>query len=160
MQAKVRFTKSSKAQEEDMGLHRLKLQRKRIADRVARHICVIVLCSALILPGSSLLFASTPDISVMEAAVETAIPPDQLDALVAPVALYPDNLLAQVLVASTYPLELIQLHQWLQKNSELAKDQKKLNDAVATQPWDPSVQSMASLPDAVKWLAEDAQWTS
>ena len=85
---------------------------------------------------------------------------NSLTPLVAPVALYPDNLLAQVLVASTYPLELIQLHQWLQKNPQLATDQKKLNEAVAKQPWDPSIQSMASLPDVVKWLAGDVQWTT
>jgi len=45
---------------------------------------------------------------------EVKIPADQLDALVAPIALYPDPLLSQVLVASTYPLEIVQLHQWLQ----------------------------------------------
>ena len=143
-----------------MDLERLKLQNKRNTGRAAREICVIALCSALILPGGSLLFARAPDVPVSKAAVEPAITPEQLDALVAPVALYPDNLLAQVLVATTYPLELIQLHQWLLKNPELAKDQKKLNDAVAKQSWDPSVQSMASLPDVVKWLAEDVQWTS
>src|SRR5688572_29451025 len=53
------------------------------------------------------------------------IPADQLDALVAPIALYPDNLLSQTLVASTYPLELIQLQQWLDKNQNIAKDQNK-----------------------------------
>src|SRR5215469_738419 len=86
------------------------------------------------------------------------IPPDQLDSLVAPIALYPDPLLAQVLAASTYPLEIIQLQQWLAKNKGL-KD-KALADAVAKQPWDPSVQSMAALPDVVKRLADDIQWTT
>ena len=86
------------------------------------------------------------------------IPADQLDSLVAPVALYPDPLLAQVLAASTYPLELIQLQQWLGKNKNL-KD-KALADAVAKQPWDPSVQAMAALPDVVKRLTDDIQWTT
>jgi hypothetical protein len=84
--------------------------------------------------------------------------PDQLDALVAPIALYPDDLLAQCLVASTYPLEIVQLKQWLAKNPGL-KD-KALADSVAKQPWDPSIQSMAALPDAVKRLADDIQWTT
>jgi hypothetical protein len=84
--------------------------------------------------------------------------PDQLDSLVAPIALYPDPLLAQTLAASTYPLELIQLQQWLLKNPEL-KD-KALADAVAKQPWDPSIQAMAGLPDVVKRLADDIQWTT
>ena len=76
----------------------------------------------------------------------------------APIALYPDPLLAQTLAASTYPLEIIQLQQWLAKNQTL-KD-KALADAVAKQPWDPAVQSMAAFPDAVKRLAEDIQWTA
>ncbi|HKG34152.1 MAG TPA: DUF3300 domain-containing protein, partial [Gemmatimonadales bacterium] len=74
--------------------------------------------------------------------------PDQLDALVAPIALYPDELLAQTLVASTYPLEIVQLQQWLAKHPGL-KD-KALADSVAKQPWDPSIQSMDPLPDLVK----------
>src|SRR5205807_3316146 len=86
------------------------------------------------------------------------MPPDQLDSLVAPIALYPDPLLAQVLAASTYPLELVQLQQWLTKNKDL-KD-KALADAVQKQPWDPSVQSMAGLPDVVKQMADNISWTS
>lgn len=86
------------------------------------------------------------------------IPPDQLDSLVAPIALYPDPLLAQTLAASTYPLEIVQLQQWLEKNSKL-KD-KELANAVAKQSWDPSIQAMAALPDVVKRLADDIQWTT
>ena len=81
------------------------------------------------------------------------IPPDQLDSLVAPIALYPDPLLAQVLAASTYPVEIIQLQQWLAKNPGL-KDQA-LEDAVSKQPWDPSVKGLAGLPDVIKRLADD-----
>jgi hypothetical protein len=84
--------------------------------------------------------------------------PDQLDALVAPIALYPDDLLAQTLVASTYPLEIVQLHQWLAKHPGL-KD-KALADSVTKQPWDPSIQSMAAVPEVVKRLAADIQWTT
>src|SRR5262244_4426624 len=83
---------------------------------------------------------------------------DQLDSLVAPIALYPDPLLAQVLAASTYPLELVQLHQWLGKHKDL-KD-KALADAVKKENWDPSIQSMAALPEVVKQLAENVKWTS
>ncbi|HEV7474240.1 MAG TPA: DUF3300 domain-containing protein [Pyrinomonadaceae bacterium] len=86
------------------------------------------------------------------------IPNDQLDSLVAPIALYPDPLLSQTLVASTYPLELIQLQQWLGRNSNLKG--KALTDAVSKQSWDPSVQAMAALPDVVKRLADDIQWTT
>lgn len=89
---------------------------------------------------------------------ETKIPPDQLDALVAPIALYPDPMLTQTLVAATYPLEIIQLQQWLEKNPKL-KD-KELSEAVKKQDWDPSIQAMAGLPDVVKRLAENIKWTT
>lgn len=87
-----------------------------------------------------------------------AIPSDQLDSLVAPIALYPDPLLAQTLAAATYPLEIIQLQQWLLKNPNL-KD-KALEDALVKQPWDASIQAMAAFPDVVKRLADDVQWTT
>jgi hypothetical protein len=86
------------------------------------------------------------------------IPPEQLESLVAPIALYPDPLLAQTLVASTYPLEIVQLQQWLLKHKDL-KD-KALADAVAKQPWDASIQSMAATPEVVKRLSDDIQWTT
>lgn len=93
------------------------------------------------------------------AAADTAkMPMAQIEALVAPIALYSDPLLAQVLVASTYPLEIIQLQQWMEKHSGL-KD-KALADSVAKQPWDPSIQSMAAIPEVVKRLADDIQWTT
>src|SRR5262249_5643246 len=83
---------------------------------------------------------------------------DQLDSLVAPIALYPDPLLAQTLAAATYPLEIIQLQQWLAKNPGL-KD-KALSHAVAKQPWDASVQALAGVPEVAKRLADDIQWTT
>src|SRR5437764_10126673 len=89
---------------------------------------------------------------------QASIPAEQLDSLVAPVALYPDPLLAQVLAASTYPLEIIQLQQWMEKNKNL-KD-KALADAVAKQPWDPVIQNMVAVPEAVKRMAGNIQWTT
>jgi len=86
------------------------------------------------------------------------IPNDQLDSLVAPIALYPDPLLAQTLAASTYPLEIVLLEQWLEKNKNLKG--QALVDAVAKQKWDPSVQSMAALPDVVGRLAGNIGWTT
>lgn len=84
--------------------------------------------------------------------------PEQLQSLVAPVALYPDDLLTNCLVAATYPLEIVALQQYLAKHPNL-KDQA-LADSVKKQPWDPSIQSMAALPEAVKRLADDIQWTT
>src|SRR5437016_9252496 len=88
---------------------------------------------------------------------ETAkLAPQELDSLVAPIALYSDPLLAQTLAASTYPLEVIQLQQWMAKNPNL-KD-KALADAVAKQPWDPSVQGLVAYPDVVTRMADNIQW--
>jgi len=120
----------------------------------------VAVCTIVLIPGDTLADALTLQAAPAPAGQEQAakIPPDQLDSLVAPIALYPDPMLAQVLAASTYPLEIIQLQQWLAKNPGL-KD-KALVDAVEKQPWDPSVQAMAALPDVVKRLADDIQWTT
>jgi hypothetical protein len=130
----------------------------RVPNRARRGLVAIV-CAALLAPGEAVFLAqAAPTATAQAAAEEPKLPPEQLDALVAPIALYPDPLLGQVLVASTYPLEIVQLQQWLVKNKGL-KD-KALADAVAKQPWDPSIQSMAALPDVVKRLGDDIQWTT
>jgi len=121
---------------------------------------IATLCAVLLLPGEAIA-SQAPQTQASASAPATQaskIPPDQLDSLVAPIALYPDPLLAQTLAASTYPLEIIQLQQWLDKNKTL-KD-KALSDAVAKQPWDPSVQALAALPEVVNRLANDIQWTT
>ena len=107
---------------------------------------------------ASILMARPVSAQVTSPVTPTAIPADQLDSLVAPIALYPDPLLAQTLAASTYPLEIMQLHQFLQKNPRLTG--QALANAVAKQPWDPSVQAMAAFPDVVKRMAENIQWMS
>ena len=119
-----------------------------------------MLCTLAVVPGDTLAYMVSPQAKQAPPSKDQAakIAPDQLDSLVAPIALYPDPLLAQTLAASTYPLEIVQLQQWLQKNEDL-KD-KALADAVAKQPWDPSIQAMAALPDVVKRLADDVQWTT
>jgi len=119
-----------------------------------------VVCSIVLVPATVPAARAEPVSQEASAPAQEApkIPNDQLDALVAPIALYPDPLLAQVLAASTYPLEIMQLQQWLAKNKDL-KD-KALADAVAKQPWDSSVQAMAPLPDLVKRLADDIQWAT
>jgi Protein of unknown function (DUF3300) len=121
---------------------------------------VAILCALLLVSGQTVVPAGMTKQSQQEAAnsQQEKIPADQLDSLVAPIAIYPDQLLSQVLVASTYPLELVQLQQWLSKNQNL-KD-KALVDAVSKQPWDPSIQAMAALPEVVKRLTDDIQWTT
>ena len=126
----------------------------------ARGILAIVCVGLLALDDGWVLAqqaSPAPTPAPAEPAAPKPLPPEQLDSLVAPIALYPDALLAQTLAASTYPLEIVQLQQWLGKNQGL-KDQA-LVDAVAQQRWDPAVQSMAAFPEVVKRLGDDIQWT-
>src|SRR4029453_16420453 len=121
--------------------------------RRALHGVIAIVCVASLQWSSPLVLAQEETTTTEEA---PKIPNDQLDSLVAPIALYPDAMLAQTLAASTYPLEVMQLDQWMDKNKNL-KD-KALADAVAKQPWDPSVQSMAAFPDVVQRMGENIQW--
>ena len=122
---------------------------------------IAIVCAALLSSIPSVALTQTPEAQsqVMTTTKEAPkIPNDQLDSLVAPIALYPHQLLSQTLVASTYPLEIIQLQQWLDKNKNL-KD-TALASAVQKENWDPSIQAMAAFPDVVKRLADDIQWTT
>jgi Protein of unknown function (DUF3300) len=133
--------------------------KRELLDAALRYLLVMVSAIAIV-PGDTLAYMRSVDLAQAASPQDQAakIPADQLDSLVAPIALYPDPMLAQTLVASTYPLELIQLQQWLAKNPGL-KD-KALADAAMKQPWDPSIQAFAALPEVVKRLADDIQWTT
>ena len=132
--------------------------------RVRRVIGIV--CAILLAPYNAIVTAQQAQqpaeesvkILADQAEESVKIPADQLDALVAPIALYPDPLLSQTLVASTYPLEIMQLQQWFEKNKGISD--KALVDAVSKQSWDPSIQAMAALPQVVKRLTDDIQWTS
>jgi hypothetical protein len=123
---------------------------------------IAITCAAtlLMVPCSTAHAQQDQRLAPLAAVNEEAQPmsAEELDSLVAPIALYPDTLLAQTLAASTYPLEIIQLDQWMVNNKYL-KDQA-LAYAVAQQPWDPSVQAMAAFPDVVDRMAANIQWTT
>src|ERR1700740_536803 len=93
------------------------IPKKKILRDTFRHLLVMG-CTVGLLPCDISAYTPSPHFtqapSLQDQAVK--IPPDQLDSLVAPIALYPDSLLAQTLAASTYPLELFQLRQWLGNN--------------------------------------------
>ncbi|MGH9882035.1 MAG: DUF3300 domain-containing protein, partial [Pyrinomonadaceae bacterium] len=119
---------------------------------------------ALFSTGSTPTFAQQAESQVMTTTTSTdteeapKLPSGELDSLVAPIALYSDPLLAQTLAASTYPLEVIQVQQWMQKNKNLQG--QALADAVAKQPWDPSIQGLVAYPDVVTRMADNIQWTT
>ena len=83
--------------------------------------------------------------------------PEQLDALVAPIALYPDALLANLLAASTYPLEVVQADRWLNEHKKLKGDALKAE--VDKQGWDDSVKALAATPTVLSMMSDKLDWT-
>jgi hypothetical protein len=83
--------------------------------------------------------------------------PEEIEQLVAPIALYPDALLAQILMASTYPLEVVEAARWVRANPNL-KDQA-LEEALLKQPWDPSVKSLIAFPQVLTMMNEQLALT-
>src|SRR3954462_11893829 len=83
--------------------------------------------------------------------------PEQLEALVSPIALYPDSLLSNVLMASTYPLELVQAERWLTRNKKLSGD--ALKAAAEKQKWDDSVKALIVTPPALAMMSAELEWT-
>src|SRR6476661_4688314 len=81
----------------------------------------------------------------------------QIQQLVAPIALYPDDLLSQVLMASTYPLEVVEAARFVQQNPGLAG--AALDDAVRNMRWDPSVQSLTAFPQVLAMMSDRLEWT-
>src|SRR5580704_5025074 len=81
----------------------------------------------------------------------------QLGALVAPIALYPDTLIAEILMASTYPLEVVEAQRWEAAHKGLSGDQLKA--AVDTQSWDASVESLAATPSVLQMMSDKLEWT-
>lgn len=97
----------------------------------------------------------------MTAAAQTAqsqrLSDAQLEQLVAPIALYPDNLLSQVLMASTYPLEVVEAARWSSGQKDIGGE--ALKDAMAEKTWDPSVKALAAVPQTLQMMSDKLEWT-
>lgn len=119
---------------------------------------------------ASLLVLTQPALHAQEAPAPTptqpsatdqakAVPfkPEELEQIVAPIALYPDALLAQVMMASTYPLEVVLAARWSAEHPDVKGD--AVAKAVETETWDPSVKSMVAFPDVLKMMNEKLDWT-
>jgi hypothetical protein len=130
------------------------------------HLNVPILVALLLGGGGTLVWAQegAPSLPLpakqpqMQQAAQGVWSPQQLSNLVAPIALYPDPLLGQMLAASTYPLEVVEANQWLQRNKNLGG--QALMNAAKQQPWDPSVQALVAVPDALAMLNQDIRWTT
>jgi hypothetical protein len=91
------------------------------------------------------------------ASSDQLLKPEELDALVAPIALYPDALLAEILMASTYPLEVVEADRWAKEHKNLKGDQLKAE--VDKQGWDDSVKSLVATPDVLSMMSTKLDWT-
>jgi uncharacterized membrane protein YgcG len=102
------------------------------------------------------LLAATA-VGAQDAEAPPPLKPEEIEQLVAPIALYPDSLLAQVLMASTYPLEVVEAARWVKANPKVTGD--ALEQAMQKQSWDASVKSLTAFPQVIKMMDEKLDWT-
>jgi hypothetical protein len=126
---------------------------------VSCRVAVLILALFVWIPVAAI--AQTPATPTTPAATSPStdqlLKPEQLDALVAPIALYPDNLLSLVLMASTYPLEVVQADRWVREHKNLKGEQQKTE--VDKQAWDESVKSLVATPDVLSMMSKKLDWT-
>ncbi|HSF30323.1 MAG TPA: DUF3300 domain-containing protein [Candidatus Tectomicrobia bacterium] len=101
--------------------------------------------------------ASSPPAAAQGSPQAAIFRTEELEQLVAPIALYPDALLAQVLMASTYPLEIVSAARWVKANPNLKE--QALEDALQTETWDPSVKSLTAFPQVLTMMNDKLDWT-
>jgi len=87
-----------------------------------------------------------------------AIRPEELDQMIAPIALYPDSLLAYVFMASTYPIEVVQADRFVKENKDLKGD--KLMAVAKDKDWDPSIKSLLPFPEVLAMMSDKLDWTT
>ena len=118
----------------------------------------IFLSGCLVLATAPAAFARVNQ-SVAQPPVQAAPQtPEQLQQLVAPIALYADALVAQVLAASTYPDQIVEADRWMQQHPDLKGEQ--LGNEVDKQPWDPSVKALVEFPSVLANMDKNLSWTS
>ncbi|MGE5201468.1 MAG: DUF3300 domain-containing protein [Acidobacteriota bacterium] len=119
--------------------------------------CRGILCAlalALLAISPSALHAQTPAPAPQAPVYSTA----ELDRLLAPIALYPDTLLGQILTASTYPLEVIEAYRWGQDKNNAALKGDRLDAALQEKDWDPSVKSLVPFPQVLRMMNDRLDW--
>ena len=116
----------------------------------------LLLTLLIVLPFGVAAQSPTPQ-PAAPAPSQQLLKPEELDALLAPIALYPDTLLSLILMASTYPLEVVQAERWASQNASLKDDQLKA--AMDKQPWDESVRSLVATPSVLSMMSTKLDWT-
>ncbi len=107
--------------------------------------------------GSTMAAESQPRSGQQEQAQQDLFPPEQVEQLVAPIALYPDALLAQILIAATYPLDIVQATRWLPDHEDL--EDEALEAATAKESWAPSVKTLVFFPSMLAYMNDNLDWT-
>src|SRR5258707_3910600 len=104
------------------------------------------------------LLAAPPSLIAQQSGQEAPVfKQEELEQILAPIALYPDSLVSQILMASTYPLEVVQADRWTKQNASLKGD--ALTKALESQSWDPSVKSLVNFPQVLTMMSEKLEWT-
>src|ERR1700761_1953032 len=124
--------------------------------KITHQVLAMSLCAMLLVEGVTA--QTSPQPSTNPSPTVAPLTTDQLDSLVAPIALYPDALVAQVLAASCYPEEVAFADDWMQQNSTLQGT--ALTQAVDQESWDPSVKALTQFPSVLHNLAKNLSWTS
>ena len=106
-----------------------------------------------------LVYAQNSAITPPPSQNATQYTPAQLDQMLAPVALYPDELVGPILTAATYPLEIVEADRWLQEGNNRTLKGDLLTAALAQEPWDASVKSLVPFPQILKMMDGNLQWT-
>jgi Protein of unknown function (DUF3300) len=103
------------------------------------------------------LLAAPPSLIAQQSGQAPVFKQEELDQILAPIALYPDSLIAQILMASTYPLEVVQADRFAKQNASLKGE--ALTKALEAQSWDPSVKSLVNFPQVLTMMSEKLEWT-
>ena len=136
-----------------------------------KQVSISLMLLVLFLVANPLKLSATQDAQAPAPAQDTQAPaqdaqappytqqtPEQLQQLVAPIALYPDSLVAQILAASTFPEQVVEADRWVQANPDLKGD--ALGQAVDRQPWDPSVKALVAFPSVLGNMDKNLSWAS
>ena len=99
------------------------------------------------------LFMTAPWVFAQDEGTQKTFKQEELDQMLAPIALFPDDLLSQILMASTYPLEIVEADRWVKQHKDLNGD--ALTATLEKQEWDPSVKSLVNFPVKTNQSASD-----
>src|ERR1700676_1381236 len=127
--------------------------------KLSRQVLTLLLCCLLVrFTAQAESFGPTGQSSTQAPTPPVQQSPQELQRLVAPIALYPDALVAQILAASTYPAEIVEADRWMQSHSNL--NGEELAKEVDKQPWDPSVKALTQFPSVLENMDKNLSWTS